>query len=100
MSRTFCLLTALIALILAVGLFQWLPCGLPSSQARDPSPPRGQDNVAFGAQPTATAWPRETSSSGVWGDVTCFRRSGSESRLPPGTTLAGGGGVDTPRYSN
>ena len=39
MSRTFCLLTTLIALILAVGLFQWPPSVLSSSQAGDPSSP-------------------------------------------------------------
>jgi len=37
MSRTFCLLTTLTVLILAVGLFEWSPSILPSSQARDPS---------------------------------------------------------------
>jgi len=39
MSRTIRLLTTLTALILAVGLFQWPPSVLPSSQARDPSSP-------------------------------------------------------------
>ncbi len=39
MSRTFYLLTTLIALILAVDLFQWPPSVLPTSQARDPSFP-------------------------------------------------------------
>jgi hypothetical protein len=65
-------------------------CGNNGKSSFGSSPGRHMGTHSRLGTETSTCETRKTTSSGVWTNETCFWQSSSESKLPTGTTIAGG----------